>query len=206
MNTALIELHYFPSVAYFSQLCAHQEICIEQHENYQKGSYRNRCYIAGPNGRQRLSCFLKSGKNEQQSIREVQLSYKEAWHKQHWNSIKTAYGNAPYFEFYADDIQAILFKKHNYLFDLNLDLLKCITKQLSLNIDFGLSPNFTKVIKEKEIIDLRNSITPKQIDKSAPFQYAQVFEDRHGFLGNLSILDLLFCTGPEAALLLRRGK
>lgn len=198
----LIEIQYFPPIPYFQKIAKRATVWIEQHEHYQKSSFRNRCYIGGPNGRMRLSTHLQKGKNEQQPIREVKLSYQEAWHKQHWQSIQTTYGNAPYFEFYAKPIKAILFKKHDFLFDLNYELLQNISNQLSLNVDFRLSANFTKVIK-KEIKDHRNSITPKTLNANTHFRYPQVFEDRHGFLSNLSILDLLFCTGPEAALFLR---
>ena len=206
-KSALIELQYFPPISYFLTTCRHETILLEQQENYQKASFRNRCQIAGPNGSMRLSIYLQKGKNEQQSIRDVKISYKEPWHKQHWQSIQTAYGNAPFFEFYAEPFKAILHKKHPFLFDLNYDLLNTICSQLSLNVNLNLtqtyiSNNQAKQASFSDLIDYRNIITPKTIHKFEIKKYPQVFEDRNGFLPNLSILDLLFCMGPEANLYL----
>lgn len=208
MQSILLELHYFPSVQYFSKFLTYPNILIEQHENYLKGSYRNRCHIAGANGLQRLSIPLKRGKNEQLSIRKVRISYDENWQSQHWTSIRSAYGRAPYFEYFADEIQPFFQKQYEYLFDFNWDLLMLMMDLLQLEADVKLTNQYEQRTNA-EIFDFRNGIFPKKhrqkedaLFKLVP--YPQVFEERHGFLGNLSILDLLFCTGPQAGLILEQ--
>ena len=204
----LLELHYFPSVQYFSKLLAYPNVFIEQHENYLKGSYRNRCHIAGANGLQRLSIPLKRGKNEQLSIRDVRISYDENWQSQHWISIRSAYGRAPFFEYFADEIQPFFEKKPNFLFDWNWDLLMLMVDLLQLDTDIQQTTQYEKQTSS-EIFDFRNGIFPKKQRQKedglfTPVAYPQVFKERHGFLANLSILDLLFCTGPQASLILEQ--
>ena len=101
-KSILLEIQYLPSLQYVSKLLQCPKIYLEQHENYSKGSYRNRCHIAGAQGLQRLSIPLEGGKHQQQPIREVRISNDESWQSQHWTSIKSAYGKSPFFEHYAD--------------------------------------------------------------------------------------------------------
>lgn len=209
MQNILLELHYLPSIQYFSKFLAHPTVFIEQHENYLKGSYRNRCYIVGANGLQRLSIPLKSGKNERQAIRDVQIAYTENWQTQHWTSIRSAYGRAPYFEYFADEIQPFFQKKPTFLYDFNWHLLMLLVDILQLDVDIQQTKQYEKQTTA-EIIDFRNGIFPKkhrqkEDKRFLPMPYAQVFEERHGFLPNLSILDLLFCTGPQASLILEQS-
>jgi hypothetical protein len=198
---ALLELHYLPSVAFFTALSNHREVWIEQCENYQKSSYRNRCHIAGANGLLRLSIPLKKGKNEQQSIKEVEIAYEEPWQHQHWSSISSAYGNAPYFEYYAPELAPFFTEPVPCLFEFSNSLLDKLIQLLQLDVHIHYTREYQRapVAAAK---DYRNLIHPR---KSTPFNltpYPQVFTEKHGFLPNLSILDLLFCTGPQASLLL----
>ncbi len=210
MNTAILfELHYLPCIRYFSTLAHYPEVYIEQQENYQKGSYRNRCHIAGANGLLRLSIPLKQGKNEQQAIREVEIAYKEPWQSQHWNSIRSAYGKAPYFEFYAGQLRPHFERKPTFLFDFSFGLLQALLELLQLDVSLLLTDTYEKETPE-DVLDLRNSIHPKKqrcqpAPKFTPATYPQVFLEKHGFLPNLSILDLLFCTGPQAPLILEES-
>lgn len=204
---ALIELHYLPSVQYFSKIIAYEEIIIEQWENYQKGSYRNRCYIAGANGLQTLSVPLEKGKHQKLPIREVHIAYREPWHLQHWRSIQSAYANAPFFPYYGDGIAELYLAKPAHLFSFNQQLFELICSYLSLRDKVSYSGEY-QFDPGEEVHDLRGVISPKTAMRRAdsqfePVPYPQVFTERHGFLPNLSILDLLFCTGPEAPQILR---
>lgn len=199
MNT-LIELQYFPPIAYFATLMKQDNIHIEQYENYQKGSYRNRCEIATANGSLRLTIPLKKGKNNQTSIKDVKIYNETNWQIQHWRAIKAAYGKSPFFEFYADELNPFFHKEYDFLFDWNIEMLNCIIENLNLPIDYQLTTDYQ--LSNDNIIDFRNKITPKKDTTSIykPVPYGQVFLEKHGFLPNLSILDLLFCKGPEAIL------
>lgn len=209
----LFELQYLPPIQYFSKLVSFKRTLIEQHENYLKGTYRNRCHIVGANGIQRLSIPLQKGKNRQQSIREVRISDHENWQSQHWNSIRSAYGKSPYFEFYVDEFEPFFRKKYEFLFDWNWDLLNCIIDCLSIDCALKLTEQYLSsedLKEEMNIFDFRNGISPKKHrQKEDPHfkqtKYAQVFEEKHGFIPNLSILDLLFCAGPESVRILEES-
>lgn len=205
-NEIILELHYLPPIQYFTKFILYPNVGLEQWENYSKGSYRNRAHIAGVNGLLRLSIPLLKGKNEQQNIRAVEIAYHESWQAQHWTSIRSAYGNAPYFEHYCDFLFPFYKKKYQFLFDWNLNLLKCILDLLEINANFKLTSNFQKSYPD-HVYDARNSIFPKKHrQKQDPFfkvmEYAQVFVEKNGFIPNLSILDLLFCCGPQSILIL----
>ncbi len=206
-DSILLELQYLPSIQYVTKLLQYPTVWIEQHENYSKGSYRNRCHLASAQGLLRLSIPLAGGKHQQQPIREVKIAYKEPWQSQHWTAIKSAYGKSPFFEYYADFFQPLFQKKYTYLWDWNWDLLQQILQVVAIDTNIQLTEQFDKKPKDG-ILDFRNSISPKPsrhvLDKSYKIaQYVQVFEEKHGFLPDLSILDLLFCSGPEAVVYLQ---
>ena len=205
----LLELHYLPSIQYVSKLLQYPKVILEQHENYAKGSYRNRCHLASSAGLLRLSLPLAGGKNQQQPIREVKLKYDEPWQNQHWTAIKSAYGKSPFFEHYEHLLLPIFQKKYEYLWDWNWDLLQVILGIISLGKNIELTEEFEKEVSG-EVVDFRNKISPKENKKLEDLdfeqaKYVQVFEAENGFLPNLSILDLIFCAGPEAEIYLERS-
>lgn len=205
----LLELPYFPSIQFFSKWFGYEHIIVEQWENYQKRSYRNRCHIAAANGLLRLSIPLAKGKNERLPIRAVEIAYEEAWINQHLTAIRSAYGSAPFFDFYFEEIQAVLEKKWTHLFDLNWAILATIQDLIGLEEKAILSSQFEKNPSD-DTLDFRNKIRPQEtsylLDKQFVVEeYTQVFQSKIGFLPNLSILDLLFCKGPESILYLEES-
>ncbi len=207
----LLEMQYLPPVQYFAKLAGTTPVFIEQHEHYQKGSYRNRCHIAAANGLTRLTIPLIKGKNEQQAIRDVRIAYYEPWQRQHWQSIRSAYGSAPFYEFYADSLQPFYEKPFPFLFDFNLELLHTLLKLLRMNPLPQLTENYIDA-NSPDWMDLRNAIHPKlHLERPdpdfSPQPYHQVFEDRYAFLPNLSVVDALFCLGPAVVeMLWKTGK
>ncbi len=200
-STILLELQYMPPVQYFAKLMMHDRLLLEAQENYVKTSYRNRCHIATVNGIQRLSIPLRKGKNSQASIRDVHIAYDEPWAARHWKSIKSAYGNSPYFKYYIDDLKPFfMYKRYEYAWDFNFDLLLYFIHTIGIDIEVELTHSFVRQ-PEKGILDFRGKINPKAPADDPTFKaqhYSQVFEDRLGFLPNLSILDLLLCCGRAA--------
>jgi WbqC-like protein family len=206
--SAFIELHYLPSIAWCAALWPQKSICLEANEHYSKGSYRNRCHIAGPNGLQRLSIPLLKGKHQQTPIREVRISYQEAWQRQHWRSITTAYSASPYFEHYRDGLESIFTQKPTFLFDWNLLLLEhVLIKRMGWKGEITFSTAYSLPGSPPEKLDFRNAICPGDPDPDWFFaaRYGQLFQERHGFMPNLSVLDLLFCQGKNGAAQLQRG-
>jgi hypothetical protein len=175
-------------------------------ENYTKRSFRNRAYIATANGILRLSIPLAKGKNERQAIREVQISYEEPWQQKHWTAICSAYGNAPFFEYYKDDLQPLFETKEASLFEYNKKILQTLFYVLDMHVDIQYSKAFLPIDKENAY-DFRNKINPKANAYALDAQfkvvpYQQVFQEKTGFIPNLSILDLIFCKGPETMTIL----
>jgi len=200
--TSVLEIQYLPPITYFALLARSEQVLIEAHENYQKGSYRNRALVSGVNTIETLSIPLKSGKNSQKPIQSVQISYENPWISQHWHTIKSAYGRAPYFEYYQEEIYAIYKQKNLDLFDLNWQLMITVGELIGMDTSHIKQTATFKKVYDEPINDYRNCISPKKSrQKDTGFivkPYPQVFEEKHGFIPNLSILDLLFCTGPEA--------
>ena len=210
-NSILLELQYAAPVQYYTKLLTYETIFQEQMENYSKGSFRNRLYIATANGILCLSIPLVKGKHQQTDIRTVDIDYSQDWRQVHWRSIQTAYGSAPFFDYYADSIMQFYEKKYEKLFDLAIDFQKMMLNFLKLTPKIEFTSTF-ELSPKAGVLDFRNQISPKRYSKAELFDpsfeprpYPQLFEDRYGFLPNLSILDLLFCTGPEALMYLRNS-
>jgi len=174
---------YLPPVSWCRATVAVGELVLEGHEHYQKGSWRNRCEIAGPNGRQLLSIPLVKGKNNKMPIRDVRIAYDEPWQRQHWRTIRTAYGNAPFFEHYSHELASFYEKKYNFLFDFNFELIEFVLLQKM------------KWPGRIRITDTWQPFKP-HISVTSP-RYPQVFEDKNGFLSDLSVIDLLMCAGKN---------
>lgn len=209
MQKAIIELHYLPSIQYFTKLLRYSVIVLEQEENFQKGTYRNRCILASANGPLLLSIPLDKGKNQQQNIRQVSISYQAPWQKQHWKSIQSAYGRSPFFEYYADEFQPFYQQHYSTLFEWNLQLLEKLIELLQLPVQLEYSSAFS-LLPPPDCVDLRNNIQAKSSrQKEDPHffarPYPQAFLEKSGFLPNLSILDLLFCAGPQAIQILEES-
>jgi hypothetical protein len=199
MDTVLIETQYLPSIAFFAAVYRKKSIMLERHENYVKQSYRNRCQLVDASGRRELTVPVihRAGKVP---ISEVRIDYSQKWVNNHWRCIQSAYGKAPYFEYYADDLHDILYAKPSCLYDLNRQLLSMCLKALRFDIQVTDTMSYNKTV-ENSVLDLRNAIDVKKpaglngIFTSVP--YAQVFGS--SFVENASIIDLIFCVGPDAA-------
>lgn len=202
-NPIILHTTYFGSVDWYRQLvCAEGDIYIDACENHVKQTARNRCEIATANGKQTLSVpvsippSFRRGMGRGCSIREVLVSEHGNWRHQHWEALKSAYGMSPFFDYYQDDIRPFFdeetFRANDWqrLFDYNLAIMR---KMLDL----------IGVKKEIKLTSLPS--TPPQGGRvvHVPVHYYQTFQKRHGFIPNLSILDLLFNEGPEAILYLR---
>lgn len=203
-NKVLLTTAYLGPIQYYSKLAHYSKIFIEAHENFVKQSYRNRCNIYGANGVLALSIPVKKEKPKTK-MKDLMIDYDTNWRKQHWKSIESAYRSSPFFEFYEDDFVPFYEKKYKYLLEFNHEIQQVILEHLELE------PNiiFTKDYLEKEeieMVDYREKIHPKKKISDNQFiikEYTQVFQEKHGFIANLSIIDLLFNEGPNAINILK---
>lgn len=199
----LIDLQYLPNTTYFSLLAKANKIIIEKREHFVKQTFRNRTHILTPNGIDALSIPLL-GSQKKIRIDEIEIDYNQKWKNRHWRAIKSAYGKAPFFEYYADFIQQEIYANRETLFELNLNLLTLCLKFLQIDTPIQFSSTFNK-LAPSPLIDLRSSIHPKkEFTFSGKFEYMpyqQVFGN--SFAQGLSIVDLLFSEGPNSGSIIR---
>lgn len=195
LSTALLSSQYLPPSVYFSVISTSDIVLIERNEHYQKQSYRNRCTIntsAGPH-----SLIIPVTRNsEKVFIRDIRIDYGQKWLITHWRAIRSAYNKAPFFPYYADDLEKVLFGKFVFLYDLNMELLSMCLKWLGWNVQIKETLSYEKTVM-LPVEDFRNRIHPKKALLHSMKPYPQVFGN--AFADGLSIIDLIFCAGPEAA-------
>ena len=206
MNTAFLSLTYCGPVQWYQKLFRYERCFIEQHENFIKQTYRNRCVIASANGPLTLSVPIE--KNEDRNaqgktlIRDLRISDHDNWRHVHWNALVSAYNDSAFFEYYADDLRPFYERKWRFLFDFNMEITHKLCELLNIEPNISLTSSFELTPQGD---DFREGIRPKKPAPDAMFSpksYYQVYEHKHGFLPNMSVLDLLFNEGNEAILYL----
>ncbi len=199
----LIHPTYFPSVSHFVAMIQADEICFETEDNFQKQTNRSRMYIYSPNGKQLLNIPVTHTKGVHQKYKDVALAPYTNWQKLHFKSLEAAYRSSPFFEYFEDEFRQPIFeKKHKFLMDLNLEIHEILCSCLQVNLPFTPTDEYHKNLPA-ETSDLRYLANGKK-DLNRFEEYPQVFEEKHGFINNLSILDLLFNEGMHSVDYLKR--
>ena len=207
MTTALLQTTYFGPVQWYQKLNRYDRCIIEQYDSYQKQTYRNRCVIATANGTQALTVPVENEKNEKCLVRDIRISDHNQWRRVHWNALQSAYSESPFFEYYADDIRPFFEQKYEFLVDFNETIRETVCRLIDIHPQVEYSSCWTKgeapdlIDDLSGMADFRDVISAKHplADPTfTPKSYWQVFQHKHGFLPNLSILDLLFNMGPES--------
>jgi hypothetical protein len=193
----LLHPTYFPSISHFVAIAQAEKITFEMEDNFQKQTNRNRTYIYSPNGIQLLNIPVKHSKETHQKTKDIQIETDVDWQKQHFKSLEAAYRNSPFFEFFEDDILKVYEKKHKFLMDLNFDTFEIVSKFLRMKFEYEKTSEYFNEINSESITDLRHLVNGKK-DQSIFENYTQVFDDKHGFISNLSVLDLVFNEGRFA--------
>ncbi len=203
----LSELHYHPPATFFAALLQADGLVLEAHENYRKQTYRNRCLVRTAQGVQALTVpVVAGGRAEKVRTSDIEIDYRQNWIHRHWRTLQTAYGNSPYFEYYADYFHDIYKRKPARLFELNLAFLQLELRcfRLTLPISFTTEYHAPELLNAKDLLDRRDWLSPKASAEGPDTPaasglvrpYPQVFGP--GFEPGLSVLDLLFAQGPAA--------
>ncbi len=200
-DTIVLSSFYLAPIEYYSHVYGAKKILLEVNDNFQKQTYRNRCSIVGANGVMQLNIPIEKSEQKKVLMRDVRISDHGNWQHLHWNAIISAYNSSPFFEYYEDDFRYFYEKKFAFLHDLNEGLRELVFKLLYINTEVEYTNSYIKQMGPG-FCDLRNSIHPKRESGYQATPYWQVFDQKHGFAPNLSIIDLLFNKGNEARMFL----
>ena len=193
----LVHPSYFPSIATFAAIVQH-EVIWEAKDNFQKQTYRNRCYIATDKGKHMLNIPIQhvGGKEGRQKYADVTTENSYNWKKEHWRTLETAYRTSPFFEFYEDDIKPLYEGDEDVLYDFNLKTIEAVAECIGIAVPHEKTKIYE--VRPEVYFDARFLVEAKKEKDWSMEPYPQVFEERHGFIPNLSILDLLFNEGTNA--------
>ena len=191
----LIHPTYFPSISHYIAMIKADSVTFEMEDNFQKQTNRNRMYIYSPNGIQLLNIPVKHAVEKHQKYKDVRIENDFGWQKNHFKSLEAAYRTSPFFEYFEDDFRPLFEKKHEFLMDLNLEIFELVNNTLGIKIIPEKTTEFFHDVPN--FIDLRHLANGKK-DTTQLEIYTQVFNDKLGFINNLSILDLLFNEGRYA--------
>ena len=195
MNNILIHPTYFPSISHYVAILQADSVTFEMEDNFQKQTNRNRMYIYSPNGVQLLNIPVKHAVEKHQKYKDVRIENDFGWQKNHFKSLEAAYRTSPFFEYFEDDFRPLFEKKHEFLMDLNLEVFQLVNDSLGINIQPQKTTEFFHEVPVYN--DFRHLVNGKK-DTTQIEEYTQVFNEKHGFINNLSILDLLFNDGRYA--------
>lgn len=206
-STAVLSTAYFPPVQWMQKLHRYGHVVIEQHDNFIKQTYRNRCLIATANGVQALTVPIEKYEGAKCPMRDIRISDHGEWRHLHWNALVSAYGESPFFIYYADDLHPFFEKRWKYLVDFNMAITEKLCELLDIRPNITLSESYTdcEALQQEahgtaRIDDYRDAIRPKHPLPDPTFsqrQYYQVHALRQGFQPNMSAVDLLCNEGPE---------
>ena len=196
----ILTTSYLPPISWFAPLVKGEPICIEQWENFHKQTIRNRCRIDSPNGPLNLTIPIDKenfGAGGKCLMKDVKISYHLDWQHQHWNALETSYFNSPFFEYLQDDFRPFYERKWNYLMDFNEALILKCCELMDVEPKISRTEVFLINTENEPVLRYSHLMTP---------QYYQVFAHKHGFVPDLSIIDLIFNLGPESVLYLEKLK
>ncbi|CAM1339909.1 WbqC family protein [Tenacibaculum aestuarii] len=186
---------YFAPISQYAAIYQAESVTFELEDNYQKQTYRNRCYIYGANGKLALNIPVKHNTTEgRKKTKDTLVENDFPWQQQHYKSLQSAYRSSPFFEFFEEDLLNIFNKKYTFLQDLNIDTHLFVTDALQMEQNFAKTTSYELTPNSTDYRDL--AIAKKGIEIEMD-TYIQMFDDKHGFIPDLSILDLLFMEGPN---------
>lgn len=194
-TSTILPILYLPPISWWKVLLADSPtgVLLERKENMQKQTLRNRTQIYGANGKLNLVIPLK--RTGRRVVDEIEISYREDWQTQHWKSIKNVYQASAYFEYYEDRLKEIYNQQPILLIDFNLHAINILRDILKVECPLNLTEKYQA---ENYSSHYRNAFASKGDSRFGIPRYFQTFEEKFGFLADLSLLDLLCSEGPQS--------
>ena len=191
----MINLQYIPTISSFKMLINSTHVSFDECVLYEKRNFLNRCPIAGANGVIKLTVPLVNGRSQRKPLRDVLIMNEEKWQRRHWRSILSSYNSSPWFFHFTDRMSELYSRRFDFLIDWNLECLNWLYHSLRLQTNYSVVSGVTA----HEAMQ-----PPSKPTLYEPIVYRQVYQEKTGFIPHLSIIDLLFCTGPSHTMLLCR--
>ncbi len=193
----ILSTAWFPPVDWFALLAANETVYLEACESYRKQTWRNRCRILTANGPMDLRVPVVH--DGERLVRRVRIDWSTDWLRQCEYAIDTAYYSSPFFEYYRDELFALLDLKRETLWEMNMDIIDFFCRKI------GIAPRIVPTVDFEATVedDWRERLSPKKPSESLVRPYWQVFASKFGFVPGLSVMDLLFNEGPESLACLR---
>lgn len=191
----LLHPTYFPSISHWIAIVKANKLIFEVNDSYQKQTYRNRAHVYGANGKLSLSVPVIYSQKNRQLYKDIKIHKDKKWQALHWKSLLSAYSTSPFFEYYEDDIAPLFHSKQEYLLEFNFKCIETILECLQLGLKYDKTKTY-----ERDLTNIQDSRYLANVRKEESYnfsEYTQVFNEKHGFISNLSILDLLFNEGPN---------
>jgi hypothetical protein len=193
---------YFAPIIQYVALIKNGNIVFEVEDNYQKQTYRNRCNIYTASGKLQLNIPIVNKKNVRQKTKDIKIDNNYNWQTQHFRTLQNSYRSSPYYEFYEDELRPLFEQKQKFLLDFNIKCHEFIINAIQEDITYSKTSIYNI---ESDLKDFRNlAISRKELNYNLK-PYTQIFENKHGFISNLSILDLLFMEGPSTETYLKNN-
>lgn len=194
----LVSTAYMPPAEYFMRVSGASEVLVEREENYQKQTFRNRCYILAPGGLQALTVPVYLGSFHKTRIRDLRIDYTKRWQQVHLGALRAAYKSSPFYLHFHEEIESIIKAGHEYLLDLNLELMETMMSIAGIAAKIAFTGKYI-IETEDNIEDYRYSISPKLNSQYRSGRYIRTFDQADTREDRLSFIDLIFNTGPDAA-------
>ena len=174
-------------------LAKYSLVYVEACENYQKQSYRNRCRFYASDGVQDLSFPIRHREGSISiPIKEVEVDYTTPWVAKTKRCIDTAYHSSAFFDYYRDELFAILDSQPRTLWELDMRIIEFFQSKIGLATELRETVEYCG--PDYDIHPKRPNSILSDLGLERP--YYQVFAGKLGFRPGLSVMDLLFNEGP----------
>jgi len=221
MKVFISQSNYIPWKGYFDAINEADIFVLYDDMQYTKGDWRNRNQIKTPNGLKWLSIPVQVKGKYYQKINETKV-VDNNWRKKHWQSVVQNYSKTPFFKEYGSLFEDLylssreqLLSRINYSFLIAIAKLLGITSQIKWSSEFELkgdkNQKLINICKELKVTQYlsgptaadyldenlfsQSGIEVKWMDYTSYAEYPQLFGSfEHG----VTILDLIFNTGPKA--------